>query len=247
MKYIESKFRRSHTRAVMAGLMGLWLASGTAEAATVFFTDSLSFGAAAPVPLSVQTFEGVPAGTAVPQGTPFQGITYNSNLGGLGLEVSNVFATTSGTNYLGATDDQEFLSGHELTFSFGPLAAFGLFIIASPGDVLANDFQLVAPGGSMFNAGTPERVLSDGREVFFLGVTNTDAFNGAQLLSFGDPDDPFFGFQIDDIATGAVPEPASYALIGAGLALLGLARRFSGSRGKHNNVISNAHVEKEGN
>ena len=212
---------RSFAQGAMAGLLWLSLSSG-AQAMPVVFTNSASFLAALPGPSSVVDFDAADAEMLIPEGAAFEGITFTTNTA-LDLIVSDHFDTTSPHNYLGVADDfsNEFLSGHELTFSFaGRVQAFGLFIIASPGAVLAADFQLLASSVSVFNVAPPERILLDGGEVFFLGVIDPTGFASAQLISFGDPDDPFFGFNVDDLTTFYVPEPATLALVGLGLLAL---------------------------
>lgn len=228
---------RRFTQGAMAGL--LWLSlSGGVQAVPMFFTNSAEFLAALPGPASIVDFDAVDAETLIPEGAAFEGITFTTNTG-LDLIVSDHFDTTSPLNYLGVADgfSNEFFSGHELTFSFARrVQAFGLSIIASPGDVFAADFQLVASSGSAFNVAPPERILSDGGEVFFLGVINPTGFASAQLISFGDPDAdaPFFGFNVDDLTTVAVPEPATFALVGLGL--LALCGRKAAFRTASNSV-----------
>lgn len=224
-----------HRLATGAASLLLWAGSGgSAVAAPMVFTDSAAFLAALSGPVSVVDFDDVDAETPIAEGVPFAGITFTTNLATPGLVVSDHFDTTSPLNYLGVDDgfSNEFQSGHELTFTFSrPVSAFGLFVIGSPGDVLPADLQLVAAGASVFNVGTPERTLFDGGDVFFLGIIDPTGFATAQLLSFGDPDDPFFAFNVDDLTTAAVPEPASLSLLGLGL--LVLARRRAGRPGPH--------------
>lgn len=213
--------RRYGAPGVLAALACLCLC-GAAQAAPIVFTDSASFQAALPAAPSALHFDDVPAGTAVPEGVPIQGVSFTSNLGGLGLTVFDTRDTTSPDNYLGVDDGDDglFRSGDELGFTFGAaVQAFGLFIIGNTENILANDFQLTASGGSVFNLGGPQQILSDGGGVFFLGIIDTAGFDSARLISFGDPDAPFFRFHVDDIVTAAtpVPEPATLMLVGFGL------------------------------
>lgn len=216
----------------VAGVLWLILSS-SALALPMTFTDRASFLAALPGPASVLNFDDVDAQTQIAENTPFAGITFTSNLSSPGLIVSDNFDTTSPLNYLGVDDgfSNEFLSGDELTFSFAnSVQAFGFSIIGSPDDVFAADFQLTASGSSVFNLGTPEQTLRDGGNVFFLGIIDTAGFSNAQLFSFGDPTDPFFGFNIDDITTVAVPVPATFALLGLGVLAIFGQKRLSDPR-----------------
>ena len=71
----------------MFSLLGLLSISGQANAAMMTFTDSTSFFAALPSPSFTQDFEGVPAGTAIPDGSTLDGILYSSNVSGANLFV----------------------------------------------------------------------------------------------------------------------------------------------------------------
>ncbi|MCA9471623.1 MAG: PEP-CTERM sorting domain-containing protein [Nitrospirales bacterium] len=220
--------------------------SADLHAATLRFTSDSAFQAALPGPASVVNFDNVNAGTPIFEGVPFQGMTFMSNVdtvpGRAGLLVSAQFLTTSPLNFLGVDDGftNEFLFGDELTLDFtDPIQAIGLSLVAAPRATLANDFLLVAGGGSVFNTDIPEQTLFDGGEVFFLGLISDQPFRTAQIISFGDQLDTALGFNIDDITSvssanpAAVPEPSALLLLGTGLLMLGgIAQRKRQSHAK---------------
>jgi hypothetical protein len=116
-----------------------------------------------------------------------------------------------------------------MTFG-GAINAVGLFVIGSPGDVIADDFELTAGTGSVLNAGTPEATLSDGGDVFFLGIIDTIGFTTATLASFDPQQQGFFSYTIDDIVSAsasasAIPEPGMLALFGLAMMGIAVARR----------------------
>lgn len=203
--------------------LGLTLYAAANFAIAAVFTDSISFNAALSQESRIESFDNILSGTVIPDGDSLGDIRYESNTG-FDLVVTDHFNTTSPLNYLGSDDgfSNEFVSGDEISFSFNKIIrAFGLFIIGSPGDVLQSDLQLVGGSLSVFNSSTPEKILDDGGDVFFLGLINSDGFSNVRLNSFGDQQDPFFAFNIDDITTVNVSEPTSAALLGLGLALYG--------------------------
>ena len=82
------------------------------------------------------------------------------------------------------------------------------------------DVALRAGGGSVHNVASPDRVLADGGEAFFLGLIEPNpslAFTSAGLESFDPNQLGLFFFTVDDITTAVVPEPGTFGLFGAGL------------------------------
>lgn len=220
---------------ICSGFLGLVL--HVPSEAAMIFTDSGSFQAALPGIGRTLNFDKVDAETVIPDGSRFGGIGFRSNTG-MDLIVSDHFDTTSPFNYLGVDDgfSNEFVSGHEIYFDFnGLIQAFGIYLIGSPGDIFESDFQLVAGGLSVFNEGIPEFTLADGGDVFFLGLIDPNGFSNARLNSFGDPDDPFFAFNIDDITTvSAVPEPGAFLLLSVSFLLFGQQLRNGVKKSRKN-------------
>ena len=111
--------------------------------------------------------------------------------------------TPGGVQSLGAeSPDDSFRSGDSLSLSFPrKVAAIGLYVIGSPGDVRAGDLTLVTAAGSVSNRATPDLVLPDGGEAFFLGLVLTPPHEGiteALLLSIDPTGDGLFVFNLDD-------------------------------------------------
>ncbi len=107
-----------------------------------------------------------------------------------------------------------------------PVNAFGLFIVQSGDLGNINTISLVLENTlTMTSKNVPVGTFGPGRDfdnVFFFGVTDTDPFNRITIVESLDGD----GTLYDDVTVGflAVPEPSTYALIGAGLAVVGFAR-----------------------
>lgn len=221
--------RTTLPRLVMSCLFSVICLSGYANASTMTFTDSASFFAALPGPSSTQDFEGIPAFTVIPDGSSIDNITYRSNILTGDLTVNNFVSTTSGQHYLGSAIERPFFSGDELSFNFSaPVQAFGLFVTgrADQDRIVGNDLQLAGGGVSVFNANSAERALVGDREAFFMGLINPDGFTEAQLISFGDPANPFFSFNVDDLTTvtAVVPLPPAVLFFASGL--LAFARKW---------------------
>ncbi len=228
---------------LVGSLAGLsLLCAGTAQAALLTFTDPTAFlNMLSSGPFStLQTLNFEPpsaqAGDTVLSGGTLGGLTFTFNFGGLNLLVDAQFQTTSGNNYLTLDDgvNSLFASGDALTFGLSGVAqALGVFVIGTPGDVRAGDFALQVSAGSVSNSATPNLILADGGEAFFLGLIEDNAalgFTQATLASFGLTTDPTFFWSLDDVSTSlapaTVPEPGTWLLLVTGaLGLVAWRRR----------------------
>ena len=186
-------------------------------------------------------FDALPAGTPV---TTISGVTFSSSVNALGytLEVSDLYDTDSGENYLAVDDpdpigDGVFLMGDTITLDFAaPITSLSVSFISTP---LFPDwgslFSIETLVGTAVNTLPPDTTLLDGGEVYRVTFSSATAFSSATLASLviADPPDPFFGslyaFNIDTIEFeladgGTVPVPGSLLLL---LAALPALRRWT--------------------
>jgi PEP-CTERM motif-containing protein len=212
------------------------LATGmsAAHAALTSFTSKAAFDLAISGFAGTQTldFESVAAGTTFASGAGTGGLAFTYSIAGPStLQVSSVFGTTSGSNYLGLDNpDTAFYLGDSFDITFSSaLHAVGLYVITGS-DAQAGDIQLSAAGGAVSNSATPDTLVSDG-QAFYLGLVESDPLGFTSvtvsgLVSGG----AFLAFTVDDITTSpvsAIPEPEGWAMLLAGLGLLALRRRRS--------------------
>jgi hypothetical protein len=189
------------------------------------FTSRAAFEAALPsAPINLG-FDSLAAGTIIPNGGTVGELTFHYDvLAGFGVNmmVSDVYETTSPPNFLGTDDGDVFQDGDDFEMSFDRRHAIGLSLISAD-PLIDDDFRLTAGGLTVgLDASAVQQTLSDGGQVFFLGIIDTTPVSSALLETSHTPGTYFF-YNVDDItATAAVPEPSSLAIAAiGGLVLLG--------------------------
>ncbi len=188
------------------------------NAALLTFTNQASFLGALPGAANTLDFESVAAGTIIGNGDTVEGITFNYDIlesFGVQMQVSDVFLTTSGTNFLGTDDADVFQGGDDFSLSFGPVNAIGMYFITAD-EMFDDDIVLSAGGGSvglsLADAGAD---LGDTGIPFFLGIVDTEnTFMSASISSFCCGE---FLFNVDDITTAVVPIPGALWLFISGM------------------------------
>lgn len=201
------------------------IGSHGAEAALMTFTDQASFLAQLNS-YDVEDFDTTPSGTTITNGSNIGDFTFNYSIDNgvgepgpsLNLNVTSIYDTTSGDNYLGVDDSSNFdqiVEGNDFSVSFSETNAFGLYI-NSYDEIFSGDFVLKTAGTDITNIATPDQTLGDGTKAFFLGIIDTsDTFTSATLetshLDLGGA----FLYNADDFITSSdlksspVPEGSS--------------------------------------
>jgi hypothetical protein len=165
-------------------------------------------------------------------------LAYEDDDGSSTGAIDSTYDTTSGDNYLSLGGGAGFLAGGDFTLTFNQTwQAIGLYLISSD-ELLDFDAVLTAGANSVSNALSPASTLADGGFVYFLGLTDTNGFTSASLVTYLDATNGqgVFEFGIDDIqlvsmaqAPAPVPEPTSLALMAIGIVM---SLRLKGRR-KH--------------
>lgn len=220
----------------VATLAGCMYGAGSAHAALSGFTSKTAFDAAIAGFSASQTvdFDSLTAPTDFATGTGTGGLTFTYSIPGPSmLRVSDTFLTTSGHNYLGLDNrDTAFYLGDSFTINFNrTVHAVGLYLVAGS-DAQAGDMKLSVTGGSVFNSAVEDVLLGDGGRAFYLGLVESDigsGFTSATVQMVLTPN-AFLAVTADDItsamnAASTVPEPGTWALMFAGLGVLGALRR----------------------
>lgn len=231
------------------------LGATTAQAVPTTYTSRAAFDAAiaAIVPTvsqNVINFESASGGDLIPSGSSFGGVTFSYNLPGgpppFQIGINSTLPGTSGSHFLGVTDDGgasfgRFALGDQINFSFSASHAFGMYIIVDDTfDFTDDDINLTFAGITLSNvdADVATSVGPNDVAALFVGIVDPDGTYGTASLLFGPVGGPAGNthFEIDDIVKtsptgsgggddGTVPEPATLALLGAGILGITLARR----------------------
>lgn len=222
-------------RSLLALSVLVFFCATSLQAAPMGYTDQASFLAALSSPTRVLDFDSMTYGDSIADGDTVEGITFNYDLGGVQLMVTDDFGgsypTTSSPNLLGTDDGDMFQDGDNFELAFAPSFAIGMYFITAD-EMVDDDITLTAGGVSVgLDVGAAEFLGTDDFlnewYAYFLGIVDdTNAFNMASIVADGGPGGPYFLYNVDDITTTApVPEPGTLLLIGTGLLGLTYTRR----------------------
>ncbi len=174
------------------------------------YTDANTFAsdlAAMGLKADVLDFESVPAGSTFPDPSTIGDVTYQSY--GTDLIVTDRFAATSGSNYLGVESPafaDQIVGGFEFDMAFEPSHAIGFFLITgeTPNfSIFDNDVRLEVAGVGEVSLDVDDLqgVIGGSDNVLFVGLIEaTTPFDNAQLRYDASAINAIT-FNIDDVTT----------------------------------------------